>query len=181
MPHVPVYRVSHPCDRPSSQCARYKDSANNEQLLQRLLYWGLQPMIPFNGNDHGITRWQAEHAPKPDIDVFVDYGPLFKALYGRRWVYTAHAVQITNGSAAVNIFHTPKGLVVYTGLATPHSKVVVAVRGVQQNSQLLELISPGQDGAAAKLDASAEDEAMLSISMGSRGTVMAVLVPSTLT
>eukprot|EP01046_Picozoa_sp_COSAG06_P007646 COSAG06_NODE_376_length_16647_cov_19.266920_4_plen_532_part_00 len=41
---------------PSSQCGRYKDSHDNAQLLQRLLYWGVQPMLPFSRNDHAITR-----------------------------------------------------------------------------------------------------------------------------
>ena len=57
---------------PSSQCGRYRDSANNEQLLQRLLYWGVQPMVPFARNDHAITRFVAEHGN--DTKTFEDYG-----------------------------------------------------------------------------------------------------------
>ena len=55
--------------RPSSLCGRYHDSASNEALLQRLLYWGLQPMLPVDQSDHSITRWQAEHGG--DLGVFL--------------------------------------------------------------------------------------------------------------
>ena len=64
----PVLSWNHGCDiRAMKQCTRYQDSNNNEQLLHRLLYWGLQPMVPFSRNDHG-----KEHiACEPNLGVHV--------------------------------------------------------------------------------------------------------------
>jgi hypothetical protein len=145
---------------PSSQCARYKDSANNAQLLQRLLYWGVQPMVPFARNDHGITRTVAERGN--DTQTFVAYGNLFRALRGRRWVYAAHAAELLNSStadAAINIFSRagnsdPRGggaeqLVLVVSLATPGTTLVVALRGVARSATTasLRLLVPGGDPA----------------------------------
>ena len=124
---------------PSSQCGRYKDSSDNGQLLQRLLYWGVQPMLPFSRNDHAITRFVAEQGN--DTDVFEAYGPLFRALRERRWVFTPHAVKVTAGAAAANVYETPQGIVLCVSLATPGSTVVIAVRGVKAAG--ITLIAPG--------------------------------------
>ena len=164
---------------PSSQCARYAQSADNAQLLQRLLYWGVQPMLPFNRNDHAITRYVAEQGN--DTSTFVAFGPLFRAIRGRRWVYTAHAVQVTEGSAAANVFQTPEGLVLCVCLATPGGKLTVSVRGAVAEG--LRLVAPGGgDGTAVKAAAAAAGQGGGSVSlqftMGSHGAAVVVLKES---
>ena len=162
---------------PSSQCGRYKDSSDNGQLLQRLLYWGVQPMLPFSRNDYAITRFVAGQGN--DTDVFEAYGPLFRALHERRWVFTPHAVKVMAGATAANRYETPKAIVLCVSLATPGSTVVVAVRGVKAAG--IKLIAPGGgDGtsvtAAPGRNASGAGAAVdVNLVMGSHGAAVVVL------
>ena len=172
---------------PSSQCGRYKDSANNEQLLQRLLYWGVQPMVPFARNDHAITRFVAEHGN--DTQTFIDYGPLFRALRGRRWVYTAHAVVFLNRSsasaAAINIFSrvsdTTEELVLTISLAAPGTKLAIRVRGVANTATTasLQLLVPGgntgSNGTNVTLQPQDTGTNRLDITIGSRPAAVVIL------
>ena len=125
----PVLSWNPGCDiRPSSQCGRYQNADNNTILLQRLLYWGLQPMLPMDGGDHSITRWQAEHAG--DIPVFVAYGPMFKALQGRKWVFVAHPIKanftLSEAGGQANVFALPNNVVgAPIVFASPRSTVTV--------------------------------------------------------
>ena len=162
---------------PSSQCGRYKDSHDNAQLLQRLLYWGVQPMLPFNRNDHAITRYVAEQGN--DTQIFEAYGPLFRALRGRRWSFTPHAVKVTSGAAAANVYELPDQaeVVLCVSLATPGSDVRIAVRGVKATG--FELISPaGGDGTSVRVVAShdharaAVSDVNVELKMGAHGAAV---------
>ena len=164
---------------PSSQCGRYKDSHDNGQLLQRLLYWGVQPMLPFNRNDHAITRYVAEQGN--DTHIFEAYGPLFRALRGRRWSFTPHVVKVTSGAAAANVYELPDQaeVVLCVSLATPGSEVRIAVRGVKATG--FELISPaGGDGTTAHV-APSQAHATVSgvdvdLKMGTHGAAVVRLI-----
>eukprot|EP00935_MAST-01C_sp_MAST-1C-sp1_P000561 g561.t1 len=126
----PVLSWNHGCDiRAMKQCTRYQDSNNNEQLLHRLLYWGLQPMVPFSRNDHGKEHIVSEHSN--DTITFVNYGPLFRAIRGRRWFLAAHAVQVTKGEAQANVFLTRNGIGVPVVLGAPFSLVSITIRGLE--------------------------------------------------
>ena len=133
-------------------------------------------MLPFSRNDHAITRFVAEQGN--DTDVFEAYGPLFRALRERRWVFTPHAVKVTVGAAAANVYETPKGIVLCVSLATPGSTVVVAVRGVKVAG--IKLIAPGGgDGtsvtAAPGGDASGAGAPVdVKLVMGSHGAAVVV-------
>ena len=113
-----------------------------------------------------------------DTSTFVAFGPLFHAIRGRRWVYTAHAVQVTEGSAAANVFQTPEGLVLCVCLATPGDKLTVSVRGVVVEG--LRLVAPGGgDGTAVKATVGARGGSVsLQFTMGSHGAVVVVLKES---
>ena len=97
-------------------------------------------------------------------------------------MYTAHAVQVTEGSAAANVFQTPEGLVLCVCLATPGGKLTVSVRGAVAEG--LRLVAPGGgDGTAVKAAAAAAagqggGSVSLHFTMGSHGAAVVVLKES---
>ena len=156
---------------PSSQCGRYKDSADNGQLLSRLLHYGVQPMLPMAGNDHAITRFVAEHGGKNgtgDVDAFMAFGPLFRAIRGRTWVFTARAAELTSGSAAVNIFSVSNGsrLALALTLGQAGTTATVAVKSAAKIARVVA----AADGATATLTSG-----VVKVTFGSRGAVVVVM------
>lgn len=77
-----------------------------DTALQRYLYLGVFTTVPYPQNDHSIL-------PDPSIEAFyLDYGPMFQALKGRRWVLREHIVEVEAGKARANVFEVPGGFVV---------------------------------------------------------------------
>jgi hypothetical protein len=69
-----------------------------DEFFQHHILMGAYPTAPFEGNDHCI-------GPDPTVDrYYLDYGPMFTAMHGRRWVLLPHAVEVTGGSAVANVF-----------------------------------------------------------------------------
>eukprot|EP00051_Salpingoeca_urceolata_P001697 m.43204 g.43204 ORF g.43204 m.43204 type:complete len:770 (-) comp11623_c0_seq2:1441-3750(-) len=79
---------------------------NLEQGLQGHLFAGVYPTVPVRNNDHSIGGDCAPHCPYDAL--FADYGPLFAALHGKRWVLTATPSLASNGQS--NVFTTTKGI-----------------------------------------------------------------------
>ena len=70
-----------------------------DAALQKFLYMGVFPMAPFPQNDHSLL-------PNPHADsLFMDYGPLFEAIRGRKWVLLPHAISVKEDLAKANLFH----------------------------------------------------------------------------
>jgi len=65
--------------------------AERNQFLQSHLFVGVYPSVPFPDNDHILQP--SSRADK----IYQDYGPLFRALHGKRWCTAAHCVSIVNG------------------------------------------------------------------------------------
>ena len=86
-----------------------------DAYFQRHLHLGIFPTAPVPGNDHTIE-------PSPAIDRwYLDYGPLFTALRGKKWVLVPHAVTVAADAAKANVFAVPDGHVVavtFGGAAT---------------------------------------------------------------
>ena len=90
---------------------RWGNFSTLEQALQGYLYVGVYPTVPVKNNDHSIG---GACAPNCSYDgLFRDYGPLFSALRGKRWVLAPHAASMvvgggTDGGARgrVNVFET---------------------------------------------------------------------------
>ncbi len=79
--------------------------SNPDDYFQRHLYLGAYPTAPLPVNDHTIN-------PSPTAERwYLDYGPLFQALSGRKWVLLARAVEVENERAKANLFETPHGLI----------------------------------------------------------------------
>ncbi|MHB1000086.1 MAG: NPCBM/NEW2 domain-containing protein [Armatimonadota bacterium] len=74
--------------------------------LQKYLLMGVFPTVPFPENDHSIL-------PDPEMEeYFLDYGPLFSALKGRKWVLIDHAIRVENDKAKANLFEVPGGFII---------------------------------------------------------------------
>ncbi len=74
-----------------------------DAYFQRHLYLGVFPTAPLPMNDHTIStsvwadRW------------YLDYGPLFDSLRGRKWTLVPHAIEVEGGAAKANLFEVPGG------------------------------------------------------------------------
>jgi len=81
-------------------------------FLQRHLYTGSYPTVPFPKNDHCIL-------PNDEYNkYFSDYGRLFSMMKGKEWVLTPHAISsVSGGSSSANLFKVKTGyaLVIVAG------------------------------------------------------------------
>jgi len=109
-----------------------------EQALQGYLYLGVYPTVPVKNNDHAIGGGCAPNCTEYGLDaLFKDYGPLFTALRGKRWVLEAHAAEMqgvppVNGSGRVNVFETRHNggfVAVIAQVPAPNASVVLALPG----------------------------------------------------
>lgn len=93
-----------------------------DALMQRHLHMGVFPTAPIPGNDHtiGPDAWAEQY--------YLDYGPLFDALRGKRWVLQAHAIQVEGNKAKVNLFDVPGGLVAPVTFAGEAQEAIVRLR-----------------------------------------------------
>ena len=107
-----------------------------DAVMQRSLYMGVFLTAPVPGNDHCL-------APSDWVDrQYLDYGPLFAALRGRKWVLLPHVIDVESPSLA-NIFEVPTGYVVVVGFAGSREHVHVNLRNLQLRGFKAEAIVPG--------------------------------------
>ena len=87
---------------------RWGNFSTLEQALQGYLYLGVYPTVPVKNNDHSIGGACAPHCSYDAL--FQDYGPLFGALRGKRWVLAPRAAAMADTDASglgrVNVFET---------------------------------------------------------------------------
>ena len=80
-----------------------------DEFFQRHLYMGSFVTVPFPGISHTLPPSGAE------VDSqYLDYGPLFDALRGRKWVLKAGVIRAEDPAVKVNVFEVPG-----TGIQTP--------------------------------------------------------------
>ncbi len=100
--------------------------ANPDAYFQRHLYLGAYPTAPLPANDHTIN-------PSPAVDRwYLDYGPLFQAFRGRRWVLLAHAVEVDNKRAKANLFETSHGLIAPVCFGDTNTSVALVIRNLSK-------------------------------------------------
>lgn len=93
-----------------------------ERFFHRYLYLGVYPMAPFPGNDHSLQ-------PSPRVDAaYLKFGPLFRALEGKKWVLEPHAVRVVAGSAIANAFRVSGGYAVPVVCGQDEPAAAVALR-----------------------------------------------------
>lgn len=119
--------------------------ADPDALLQRCLYLGVYPMADAPVNDHGI------HTSPTVAGYYADYGAMFKALVGKKWVYRPHAVEVTSGVASANVFSVDDGVVVPVVGGGDDVTAGLELRGLQQIRPDLDLahaevLYPGRTG-----------------------------------
>jgi hypothetical protein len=112
-----------------------------DAYFQRHLHLGIFPTAPVPGNDHTIT-------PSPEVDRwYFDYGPLFTALRGKKWILVPHAVNVAGEVAKANLFAVPGGYVVpvtFGGAATS-AKVSLRLPIAVGTEPMAEVLHPGSD------------------------------------
>jgi hypothetical protein len=112
-----------------------------DAALQKFLYMGVFPMAPFPQNDHSLL-------PNPHADsLFMDYGPLFEAIRGRKWVLLPHAISVKEDLAKANLFQVPGGYaipIVMGGAATNATVTISGIPEIQSGKEIhCEILYPG--------------------------------------
>jgi hypothetical protein len=106
-----------------SEAGKFKPDADT--FMQRFLYLGTFPMAPFPQNDHCILSGR-------DADkIYMDYGPLFEAMRGRKWVLLPRVIGIDRGDAKANLFKVPSGYVIPVTFATA-AGATLTLRGIPE-------------------------------------------------
>jgi hypothetical protein len=104
--------------------------------MQRSLYMGVFLTAPVPGNDHCL-------APSEWADrQYLDYGPLFTALRGRKWVLLPHVINVESPSLA-NVFEVPEGYVIVVGFGGSRELVHVNLKNLQLRGFKAEELVPG--------------------------------------
>lgn len=116
--------------------------AEADTFLQKFLYLGVFPMAPFPQNDHALM-------PSPRADkLFLDYGPMFEAMRGKKWVLLPHVVNVEGQGVKANLFRVPEGYIVPITFGGSAPKVSATLRGIPEilagKKIHCELIHPGE-------------------------------------
>lgn len=108
--------------------------AGKDVFMQRFLYMGVHPVVPIRGNDHAI-------APDAEIErLYLDYGPLFNRLRGRRWVLVPDCITVEG--ARGNIFQLPDGTYMVV-LVLGGEQAEVRLEHVPLAGRMLSVLYPG--------------------------------------
>lgn len=109
-----------------------------DAFFQRYLYMGAFMTAPIPENDHTIR-------PDPAADrPYLDYGPLFSALKGRRWALRPRISQL-RGEGKINEFDTPGGRVVVVAFAGNRPRATVEIPFARFRTKRIEGIVPGSN------------------------------------
>eukprot|EP00039_Didymoeca_costata_P001138 m.50088 g.50088 ORF g.50088 m.50088 type:complete len:898 (-) comp10646_c0_seq3:104-2797(-) len=116
---------------------------NTSAMLQRLMFFGAQPMLPLERNDHGITRHLANISA--DIKIFEDFGPLFRLMRGRRWWLTPHAVRIisSHGGQANAFIINNNTVLVAIVFGSPSFNTTLSIAPPPKNFTSVSVLFPG--------------------------------------
>ena len=145
-----------------------------DEFLQRHLFWGVYPTVPFPTNDHSIN-------PSSSVDVFFeDYGPLFAALRGKRWVLDVHAVALTNNSAQANVYQTKNSFVVavvFGQESESEVEILLKIKEIQAKPKRLAALYPGSRDQHELGRATYSNGALTIIVKLSRGCALLLIEP----
>ena len=114
-----------------------------DRYFQRHLYLGAYLTVPYPGNDHTIL-------PDPDIEKhYIAYGPMLKALKGKKWLLKPDVLQIEKGDAKVNIFENEHSyqIPVVFGRA---DHVMISLKDLETDFATCKVLYPGKEAIAVK-------------------------------
>ena len=114
-----------------------------DTFMQRFLYLGTFPMAPFPQNDHCLL-------PSAEGDqLYMDYGPMFEAMRGRKWVLLPQAIRIGRGEAKANLFKVSGGYVIPVAFGGVEASATLTLRGIPEilagKKFRCEVIHPGEN------------------------------------
>ena len=107
-----------------------------DAYFQRHLYLGVFPTAPVPGNDHTILP--GDFADK----WYSDYAPILNEMRGRRWLLTAHSLQI-EGSAKANVFRVGIHYVIPVVFGGADRSAKVTLQHVDNGTYRVEVLHPG--------------------------------------
>jgi hypothetical protein len=95
-----------------------------DNFFQKYLYMGVFPMAPFPGNDHSIRpdEWTDRQ--------YIDYGHLFVAIRGKKWVLEPHCIEVDNDNVKANLFKVHDGYVIPVVFGKGIKTVTLNVRNI---------------------------------------------------
>lgn len=140
-----------------------------DKFFQRFIYLGAHPMAPFPGNDHALM---------PDERVepyFLDYGPMLRAMCGREWELSPHAIRI-NGTAKANLFKVPDGYIapIMLGGEDTSTGVLINLPDVHLQTHTFAYLIPGMETAQPLKPAQTDGGLAVDVPMG-RGCAMLLI------
>jgi len=114
-----------------------------DAYFQRHLYMGAYLSAPIPVNNHDIMPCG------PAVDqYYVDYGPMFDALQGRRWVLDPHVIEVEGQHAKANLFSIPGGYLAVVAMGGTKPDARISLRNLDrlpgQKNFVIEAIQPGQ-------------------------------------
>lgn len=114
-----------------------------DAYFQRNLYLGANVTVPYPMNNHEVMPSGSEFDRH-----FVDYGPLFDAMQGRKWVLQPHVISADVPGAKTNLFEIPGGYLAYITFAGERDSAKLLLRGLpklpSQSGFSVESIRPGE-------------------------------------
>lgn len=115
-----------------------------DAFMQRHLYMGCFPTVPYPYNNHCIR-------PEPAADqLYLDYGPLLDVMRGKKWVLSPRCVETTTPGVKVNLFEVPGGYALPVTFGGATESATVKLRGLPSLDKLkTEAILPGIEQAQA--------------------------------
>ena len=118
--------------------------------FQRLLLLGVFPSVPYPGADHNSRG--SPDATDAHQQIYKDYGPLFAAIMGKRWLLVPHIVDVVGGKALANVFRTNAGWAVCVVLGGDAAGATVRLRRAADAPPWEKLtcraVHPGRDAPA---------------------------------
>ncbi len=114
------------------------DSPVNDAGFQEHLYLGTFPSVPFPKANHNTLPNAALEA------LFKEYGALFNAMRGKKWVLLPHVIEVAEDNAVANIFAVNEGYVIPVVFGGSARSVRVNIRNLPPSDlNLLEILHPG--------------------------------------
>lgn len=114
------------------------DSPQNDAQFQESLYLGIYPTVPFP---------KANHTTLPNAALeqkFLDYGAMFNAMRGKKWVLQPHVVKVTGNNALANVFEVKGGFVVPIMFGGSANSATVELNNLPiETLHSVEVLQPG--------------------------------------
>lgn len=119
------------------------DHPDPDTYFQRHLYLGAYLSAPIPLNNHDMMPCGSS------VDqYYVDYGPMFDAMHGRKWVLNPHVIEVEGQDAKANFFEIPGGYLAVVVMGGAKTRAQVSLRGLErlpgQEGFAIEAIQPGQ-------------------------------------